>query len=84
ILEQGGWADVDIQPIDVVCTLPEKELVGYLSRMGPVGRVLHEADARTRAQVIETVRPAFDPFVHGDEVRFTAACWKVGARAVDR
>ena len=84
ILEQGGWADIDIRPIDVVCALPEKELVGYLSRMGPVGRVLHEADARTRARVIETVRPAFDPFVHGDEVRFTAACWKVGARAACR
>src|SRR5919206_488852 len=29
ILAQAGWTDIDIQPIDVVCSLPEKELVGY-------------------------------------------------------
>ena len=62
------------------CTLPEKELVRYLTRLGPVGLILQEADERTRAQVIETVRAGFDPYVHGAEVRFTAACWMVGAR----
>lgn len=81
LLEESGWAEIDIQPIDVACTLPEKELVRYLTRLGPVGQVLHEADERTRTQVIETVRAAFEPFVHGPEVRFTAACWRVGARA---
>ena len=30
---------------------------------------------------IEAVRPAFDRYVHGDEVRFTAAFWMVNARA---
>ncbi len=81
ILEGGGWADVDFQPIDVECTLPEKELVGYFTRLGPVGLALQGADERTRAQVIEAVRPAFEPFVHGTEVRYTAACWTVSARA---
>jgi SAM-dependent methyltransferase len=81
ILEQSGWSAIDIQPIEVVCTLPEKEMVRYLSRFGPVGLALQDADDRTRAQVIEKVRTAFDPFVHGPEVRFTAACWMVGARS---
>jgi ubiquinone/menaquinone biosynthesis C-methylase UbiE len=81
ILEESGWAEIDIRPIDVACTFPETELVGYLSRLGPVGLMLHEADDRTRAQVIETVRAAFDPFVHGAEVRYTAACWMIAARA---
>ncbi len=81
ILEDSGWAEIDVGPIDVACTLPEQELVRYLTRLGPLGRILHEADDRTRAQVIETVRAAFEPFVHGAEVRFTAACWWVGARA---
>jgi SAM-dependent methyltransferase len=81
ILEGGGWADVDLQAIDVECTLPENELVGYFTRLGPVGLTLQGADERTRAQVIEAVRPAFDPFVHGTEVRYTAACWMVSARA---
>lgn len=63
------------------CTFPENELVGYLSQLGPVGLILQAADERTRMQVIETVRTAFDPYVHGAEVRFTAACWMVSARA---
>jgi ubiquinone/menaquinone biosynthesis C-methylase UbiE len=79
-LEESGWAEIDIQPIDVACTLPEKDLVRYLTRLGPLGLILHEADDRTRTQVIETVRAAFEPYVHGAEVRFTAACWMVGAR----
>jgi ubiquinone/menaquinone biosynthesis C-methylase UbiE len=81
ILEQSGWVEIDIRPIDVACTLPEKELVRYLTRLGPVGLILQEANDRTRTQVIETVRAAFDPYVCGTEVRFTAACWMVSARA---
>src|SRR4051794_37150412 len=81
ILEESGWAEIDIQPIDIVCTLPENGLVPYLTRLGPVGRILQDVDDQTRTHVIETVRAAFDPYVHGSEVRFTAACWMVGARA---
>jgi SAM-dependent methyltransferase len=82
ILQESGWADIEVRPVDVLCTMPEKELVRYLSRLGPVGRVLQEADDRTRTRVIETVRTAFDPYVHGAEARFTAACWLAGARSV--
>lgn len=81
ILEESGWAGIEIRPIDVACILPEKELVRYLTQLGPVGRILHETDEQTRNQVIETVRAAFDPYVHGAEVRFSAACWMVSARA---
>ncbi|RKH07127.1 class I SAM-dependent methyltransferase [Corallococcus sp. CA053C] len=81
ILEESGWAEIELQPIDVACTLPEKELLGYVTRLGPVGLLLQEADDQTRTQVIETVRAAFAPYVHGAEVRFTAACWQVTARA---
>ncbi|MBR1123587.1 class I SAM-dependent methyltransferase [Bradyrhizobium lablabi] len=81
ILEQGGWAEIDIRPIDVACSFAENELVRYLTWLGPVGRVLQDADEQTRAQVVDKVRGAFDPFVVGDEVSFTAACWMVRARA---
>jgi hypothetical protein len=81
ILAQSGWTDIDIRPIDAVCAFPEKELVSYLTRLGPVGRILHEADEPTRNRVLETVRPAFEPYVHGAEVRFVAACWMIGARS---
>jgi SAM-dependent methyltransferase len=81
ILEESGWAGIEIRPIDVACTLPEQELVRNVSRLGPLGRILHETDEQTRNQVLEAVRAAFDPYVHGAEVRFTAACWMVSARA---
>lgn len=81
ILAESGWTHVDIQPLDVVCVLPENKLVGYLSRLGPVGLMLDKADEQTRKQVIETVRAAFEVHVHGAEVRFTAACWRVSALA---
>jgi SAM-dependent methyltransferase len=82
ILEESGWAGVDIRPVDVECALPENELIRYLTRLGPVGLALQEVDDRTRRQVIDTVRAAFDPYVHGEEVRFTPACWVVEASAV--
>ena len=80
LLEDSGWTAIEIQPIDVECSLPEQELLPYVTRLGPVGMALPEVDETTRAQVIDTVRAAFDPFVHGADVRFTAACWMVGAR----
>ncbi|NUR01903.1 MAG: methyltransferase domain-containing protein [Streptomyces sp.] len=81
ILAESGWRGIDIRPIDVSCALPESEFVHYLSRLGPVGLALNGVDEPTRAHVIDTVRAAFDPFVQGPEVRFTAACWLVAARA---
>jgi len=81
ILQDSGWSEIDIQPIDVPCAMPESALVRYFTQLGPVGRMLQQADDARRAQVVATVRPAFDPYVHGAEVRFTAACWMVGARA---
>lgn len=81
MLEASGWAAVDIRPLDVTCVFPEAELVPYLSRLGPVGLLLRQADEHTRARVIRTVRSAFEPYVFGDEVRLEAACWMVAARS---
>ena len=81
ILADGGWTDVDIQPVDVACRFPEGELVRWFTQLGPLGRVLNETDEHTRAQIVAAVRAAFDPYVHSDEVRFDAACWQIAARA---
>ena len=81
ILTKSGWAGIDIQPVDVTCTFAEKELTGYATRFGIVGRALPEVDEPTRARVVEVVRAAFEPYVHGDEVRYDAACWMISAEA---
>lgn len=81
ILVESGWSEIEIQPIDIACTMPENDLVPYLTWLGPVGLLLQDADERTRAQVVDTLRDAFATYVHGGEVRFDAACWQVSARA---
>jgi SAM-dependent methyltransferase len=81
ILEGGGWSEVEFAPLDVVCALPEAQLTRYLSLLGPVGLALQRAEPAQRPQIVATARAAFEPFVDGDEVRFTAACWSVRARA---
>jgi SAM-dependent methyltransferase len=84
ILDSAGWSEIAIEPLDVDCVLPERELEGYVSRLGPLGRVLPQLDAPTRARIVETVRAAFDPYLDDTEVCFTAACWTIGARAAQR
>jgi SAM-dependent methyltransferase len=79
ILHGAGWHDVAVDAVDVECTFPASELTAYLGSMGPVGLALAEHDQATRTRVVEHVRPAFDRFVHGDHVRFTAACWLLSA-----
>lgn len=81
ILDRAGWRDIDIASIDVACTLTERELIAYISWLGTVGQRLLSADDVTRTRVIDTVRAAFEPYVHGDEVHFTAACWRIDAAA---
>ncbi|MFM9858611.1 class I SAM-dependent methyltransferase [Pseudoxanthobacter sp. M-2] len=81
ILEDSGWGGVTMRPVDVDCTFPATALELYLTRLGPLGTLLREVDEVTRERVLTAVRAAFQTFVHGDTVRFTAACWWIEARA---
>jgi SAM-dependent methyltransferase len=81
ILEEGGWSDIAIEPLDVACTMPEADLLPYLARLGPVGLLLQQVDGCLRERIIDVVRDAFAPYVQEGEVRFTAACWRIIARA---
>ena len=80
ILVASGWKGIDIQPLAVACALPTAELERYMTRLGPLGQVLPEVAEPTRTKVVQAVRAAFEPFVAGHEVRYTAACWLIGAR----
>ncbi len=81
IVTHAGWSGVRLEAVDVQCRFPESELLGYLSRMGPVGRALEGLEAGVRRRVIEEVRAAFNAFVSGGTVSFRAACWMVSAQA---
>jgi SAM-dependent methyltransferase len=79
VLATAGWEAVEVEPLDVPCAFPQADLPRYLARIGPIGQALREADDRMRAEVLDLVRAAYEPFVDGDAVRFTARCWSVGA-----
>jgi SAM-dependent methyltransferase len=81
ILGASGWSNIALRPLDVPCTMPADALVPYVTTLGPVGRILQRVDDPLRARVIAAITPAFDPYVHGAEVRFTAACWLISASA---
>ncbi|MHC1948402.1 class I SAM-dependent methyltransferase [Bradyrhizobium sp. UFLA06-06] len=81
ILEDSGWEAIAIDPVDVALSFPASELTRYVSWLGPVGVMLQTMEEPLRTHVIETVRGAFGRYIHGTEIRFTAACWMVAARA---
>ncbi len=82
-LSDGGWEDIELLPLDVVCRIDRADLATYVSLLGPVGSALRNGDlaADVRTHVLDAVLHAFEPFVDGDSVTFTAACWDVRARA---
>lgn len=81
ILRDSGWRDIQITPLDVPCSIAREDLPTYVSLLGPVGQALRAAgmDPAVRASILSTVVDAFAPFVQGDRVVFTAACWSVRA-----
>ncbi|ROP80369.1 ubiquinone/menaquinone biosynthesis C-methylase UbiE [Stenotrophomonas rhizophila] len=83
ILKDSGWEDIEVLPLDVICRIDRADLATYVALLGPVGSALRgtDLDGATRTQVLEAVMAAFAPFIEGDAVTFTAACWEVRARA---
>jgi hypothetical protein len=81
ILEAAGWSAVDVARLDRPSVVPEADLMTYVTRLGPAGMALRDADAATRTKVTEALRTAFQPYVRDGAARFTSACWLVTARA---
>jgi SAM-dependent methyltransferase len=80
ILQDADWRGIELRPIDIFCTFRAADLDEYVTRLGPVSRVLPELDPALRDQVVAAVRAGFAPFVHGNEGSYTAACWMMRAR----
>lgn len=79
ILQDGGWSDIDLQPLDVEGSVAANELLAYVIKLGPVGLALREVDEATRARVTEVVHAAFQPYIKNNTARFGMACWLVTA-----
>lgn len=81
ILEAAGWRDVEVAPLDLPLSLAEADLMTYVTRMGPAGLALQNADDDMRAGIVQALADAFRPFVRDGEARFDTACWLATARA---
>lgn len=81
ILQESGWQTIAIRSVDVPCCMSRRDLMTYATRMGPLGAVFPLLDDKTRGELAPKIEAAFDPFVQGEEVNFTAACWMITARA---
>lgn len=83
VLHAAGWEEVAVDAWDVACAFDRADLRTYLSLLGPVGIALRDPalDPALREQVLQHLETAFAPFVDGDRVRYTAACWIVRATA---
>ena len=81
ILAASGWSDIGIDPLDLPCSIAQADLTAYVTRLGPVGLALRDADHATRARIADLLRDAFAPLVRDGVAEFTGACWLVTARA---
>lgn len=76
ILEQGGWSEVAIRPVDAEGQVAEKDLLAYATKLGPVAVALRDVqDATLHARVTEALRLAFQPYMRDGAAHFTMACW---------
>jgi SAM-dependent methyltransferase len=81
ILEAAGWREVDVSRLDVPLRIAEADLMTYVTRMGPAGLALQQADEDLRAWIVAALEGAFRPFVRDGFARFEGACWRVAAKA---
>jgi SAM-dependent methyltransferase len=81
ILQSGGWKNIELQSIDIPMQVPQSELFVFVTKLGPVGLALKDADAPTREKVTAVVHDAFRPFIKDGFARFNGACWLVTARS---
>ena len=80
ILASSGWEDTAIDPLDLDCAFPAADLPRYGGQMGPLAPVLRDMDEPARNRVVAAILEGYAPYVSGDAVRYTAACWAIRAR----
>ena len=84
ILSEAGFAGLRIEKQDGVMKMGNNLDVAaaHTLRIGPLSRVVGEADAAAREKIVAAVREAFRPFITPQgEIAPPTACWLVGASA---
>lgn len=80
VLGDAGWQEIELEPFDFECEMPEAELIPFFTTRGPLGQIFPTLDAETQEKAIEKLSEAFREYVDGDVVRYRAATWAISAR----
>lgn len=86
LLESSGFTDVSLQPVDYLYHAgagddPASDAAEFFTRIGPVARVIAEAEAADRPALLTRLRSILATRVTGSTLDFPAAAWIVTARA---
>ena len=81
ILESSGWSSIETRSTDIAVSVAQRDLLEYVTKLGPVGIALADVDEPTRTRTVAAVHAAFAPFIRDGAARFNAAVWLVRARA---
>lgn len=81
ILEESGWRDITIAPLDDPTPVSFDELMTMSLRIGPLNPILANADEGLRTLVREAVVEALRPYVKDGVAEMNSACWLVTASA---
>lgn len=81
ILVQAGFDDVEATPLERQLSLGKDATTAaqFVTRIGPVSRVLADMDEARRDDLINEVRATLAPYESADGVALGAACWIVTA-----
>jgi SAM-dependent methyltransferase len=81
ILEESGWRDVAIEPLDDPTPVSADELLTMSVRVGPLNPILNALDEAAREPIRAAVARALEPYVENGVARMNSACWLVSAKA---
>jgi len=81
VLTEAGWCDVKLEPVDVACSFPAADLKGYIGIASVFGAALEEKSEPEKAEILDKVHEAYQAHTENGDVKFTAACWKLTAKA---
>ena len=81
ILEESGWRDVAIAPLDDPTPVSAEELLTMSLRVGPLNPILAGQDDAVREKVRAAVTAALAPYMKNGVAEMNSACWLVTARA---
>ena len=81
LLSKSGWGDIDFELTDVDCAFSAADLDMFIQKLAPMGYDVPSLDKNKQEEIFRVIRAAYEPFVYGDEVRFTGYTVIIRARS---